>query len=141
MQRFDPTNRMLAVIDDPQAGRAAAARLDAEMGGADVTLLVGPRDAERIDAAGRRGGRWLRVKRIVALTQADQSVDLATYEAALRDGRAVVAIRAGAGERPRAVEILRAAGAHFVNSYGLLMTQEHLPWRGERLTLPPFMQR
>jgi hypothetical protein len=141
MDRLDPTNRLLAVIDDPEAARAAATRLGKDLSGADVTLLVGPRDAERIDAAGRRGGRWLRLKRIVALTQADQSVDLATYEAALRDGRAVVAVRPTAAERARALEIVRDAGAHFVNSYGLLMTQEHVPWRGERLPLPPFLQR
>lgn len=141
MERVDPTNRILAVFDDPADGRVAVERLRAVAPDADVILLEGADDAARIDPAGRRGGWWLRVKRTVALTQADQSVDLATYEAALRDGRAVLAVRPRPLPRLAAVDLLRDSGAHFVNSYGRLMTQEHVRWRGERLPLPPFLQR
>jgi hypothetical protein len=142
MPRLDPTNRILAVIDDPPDGERAMQRMiEAGIPPRDVTLLAGAPGADRIDAAGRLGGRWLRIKRLVALTQADQSVDLATYEAALRDGRSVLAVRAPEPARATVLEALRESGAHFTNYYGRLMTQELLPWRGERLPLPPFLQR
>jgi hypothetical protein len=138
--RVDPTNRLLAVIDRV-ADADGAVRALAAAGVADVEVLAGSADARRIDPSGRTGGRWLRIARAVALGAADQSVDLAMYEAALRDGRVVLVVRAQDELRAAAVEALRAGGAHFVNHYGRWVTEEIIPWRGERLPLPQFLQR
>jgi hypothetical protein len=61
----------------------------------------------------------------------DQLPAMAWYEAALRDGRTVVAVRTA--DRPgslRAVEVLRSAGGHFINRFGRLATEEFVRWRG-----------
>jgi hypothetical protein len=140
--RLDPTNRLLAVIDDPRQADAVRVSLAAAGIPADgVEVLTGALAAERLDPLGKSGGWWLRVKRVVGFTQADQSVDLALYAAALREGRAVVALRAPAAERDAAAGVLRTHGAHFVNFYGTLVTEEIIPWRGERPQLPEFLQR
>ena len=72
----------------------------------------------------------------------DQMPDFLTYEAALRDGRAVVAVRAE--DRPtmlRARDILVVADAHFMNFFGRLSTEELSRWRGPELAAPDYMRR
>ena len=138
--RLDPTNRLLAVIDRVADAEGVVRDL-AATGVAAVEILSGSADAERIDPSGRTGGHWLRIKRAVALGAADQSVDLALYEAALRNGRAVLVVRASGEQRDAVTDVLRDAGAHFVNYYGRWVTEEIIPWRGERLPLPQFLQR
>jgi hypothetical protein len=68
---------------------------------------------------------------------ADQAVDMATYQAALRDGRAVVILHVpDRAERQRAIDVLRTAGAHFMNHYGRFATEDISRWRGEPLEVP-----
>ncbi len=136
MNRLDTTNRLMAVIDDAAIASAAAAALRAA-GLSDVTCLVGAAGIERLDRSGRRGGPRVRLARLLSYLTADQSVDLATYEAALRDGRGVLAIHvASTGGRARAVRMLRDAAAHFVNFYGPMTTEVIVDWRGELLPVP-----
>lgn len=136
MSRVDTTNRLMAVIDDPAAAGAAADALRAS-GLTEVTCLSGAEDVERLDRTGRQGGARVRLARLLSYVMADQSVDLATYEAALRDGRGVLAVHASAAEQKElALGILRDAGAHFVNFYGPMMTEDIIPWRGEQLPVP-----
>ena len=72
----------------------------------------------------------------------DQMPDFLTYEAALRDGRAVVAVKTG--DRPsllRARDSLRERGAHFMNYFGRVSTEELSRWRGAELDVPDYMRR
>ena len=72
----------------------------------------------------------------------DQMPDFAYYEAAAREGRFVISVRArGAAQTKRAVEIFRENGAHFINRFALFQTEEYERWHGEEPDLPGFMRR
>jgi hypothetical protein len=136
-------NRLMAVVDQPEAGMAAAAALvQAGFPREAVVVLLGDGDADRMDSLGKAGGLLARAWRMVQFTQMDQMVDLAVYEAALRDGRAVVAVHARrVADRDRARQVLVAAGAHFMNFFGRIATEEISPWRGKELPLHPYLRR
>ena len=135
--------RLMAVVDKPEAASLAAGALVREGFPAEaVTVLHGDQDADRIDSLGRMSGPWRKLWRAVQFTQADQMVDLVMYEAALRDGRAVVTVHARrAEERERAKRVLAAAGAHFMNYFGRLSTEDISRWRGKELPLHPILYR
>jgi hypothetical protein len=136
-------NRLMAVIDRPEAAEAATGALLRDGFPTDaVEVLRGVEDADRIDSLGKQGGRLARVWRLVQFTQMDQMVDLAVYEAALRDGRAVVTVLARRPEeRERAKRALTGAGAHFMNFFGRIATEEVSRWRGKELPLHPALRR
>jgi hypothetical protein len=143
-----PTDHLLAVVDDRSAARTLAEGLVAELGadgglaaGA-VTVLDGTPDADRLDGLGRAGGAWSRLLRIVQFMTMDQMPDFRLYEAAIEDGRAVVAVRVA--DRPTMLRVrdrLVAGGAHFLNFYGRYSTEELTRWRGPELDLPGFLRR
>jgi hypothetical protein len=141
--RLPTTNRLMAVVDTAEAATAATAALERAGFPADaVMVLRGERDADRIDSLGKLGGRWARARRLLSFTLMDQMVDLAVYEAALRDGRTVFSVQArDEGEKERAKRELAAAGAHFLNFFGRLATEDVSPWRGRQLPLPPYLRR
>ena len=97
-----PTNRLLAVIDDPAEAAAALAELKAAgFADRDLEILRGEEGADRMDGTGEVSG-WLgRLRRAFDFTLMDQLVDFATYERALRDGRAVVMVHVH-GDAPKA---------------------------------------
>jgi len=71
----------------------------------------------------------------------DQLPALAWYEAALREGKTVLAIRARS--RPatlRVVEVLKGAGGHFINHFGRAATEEFARWRGPEPKVPSLMK-
>jgi hypothetical protein len=141
--RLPTTNRVMAVLDTADAAADALAALDREgFAAGDVLVLRGERDAARIDSLGNVGGLWARARRLLSFTLADQMVDLAVYVAALRDGRTVVSVLAtGDAGRERARRALTGSGAHFVNFFGRLATEDMVPWRGPELPLPPWLRR
>jgi hypothetical protein len=141
--RLPTTNRLMGVLDTSEAADDVTAALAREgFTGDAVLVLRGDRDAERIDSLGNAGGVWVRARRLLSFTIADQMVDLAVYVAALRDGRTVVSVRtAGDDERDRAKRALAGAGAHFVNFFGRFATEDVVPWRGRELPLPPWLRR
>jgi hypothetical protein len=141
--RLPTTNRLMAVVDTVEAATAATGALDRAGFPADaVMVLRGDGDADRIDSLGKLGGRWARVRRLLSFTVMDQMVDLAVYEAALRDGRTVFSVQSrDEGEKERAKRELAAAGAHFLNFFGRLATEDVSPWRGRQLPLPPYLRR
>jgi hypothetical protein len=141
--RLPTINRLMAVLDTPEAADDATAALAREgFAGDAVLVLRGERDADRIDSLGNAGGVWVRARRLLSFTLADQMVDLAVYVAALRDGRTVVSARvAGDRERERAKRALAGTGAHFVNFFGRFATEDVVPWRGRELPLPPWLRR
>jgi urease gamma subunit len=142
-QKIVTVQRLMAVIDDSRAATAATRRL-AEVGFPPeaVTVLLGVKDADRIDSLGKQSGPWKKLWRVVQFTQTDQMVDLVVYEAALRDGRAVVTVHTPRAEdRQRAKRVLVAAGAHFMNYFGRLSTEDISRWRGKELPRHPNLYR
>ncbi len=138
-----PTNRLLAVVDDPAKAAAALAELTASgFDIRDLELLRGDEGADRVDGTGQVSGWLSRLRRAFDFTLMDQLVDFAAYERALRDGRAVVMIHVR-GDAPKAAarEILRRHAGHFINYYGRFATEELDLWRGPEPDIPGYMRR
>jgi hypothetical protein len=137
------TGQLFAVVDDP----VNAPEIITELGrmGVDsnqVTLLRGTEGAARIDAIGERGGLGGRMRQAVSFTLADQMPDFVLYEAAVLDGRSVLAMPVESDELKRAiVGLLRGRGAHFINYYGRFATEELDAWRGPELVIPSLLRR
>jgi hypothetical protein len=107
-----------------------------------VTMLRGEEGAARIDATGTRSGIRARFRQILSFTLVDQMPDFALYEAAVLDGRTVLAVPIRSEvARTAAIRVLRDAGAHFVNFYGRFATEEIVPWHGAELDLPSVLRR
>jgi hypothetical protein len=136
-------NRLMAVTDEAEAATNATRELvQAGFSPAAITVLQGDEDADRIDAMGTVGGRWKRAWRLLQFTQTDQMVDLAIYEAALRHGRLVIAVHArGDRRQAEAKRILTTAGAHFMNFFGRLATEDISRWRGKELPVSATLLR
>jgi hypothetical protein len=127
-----PNRQVLAVFDaDASADRAVETLIAAGVVAADIQRFSGQADAERFDATGQRHGLGARVRRIVQFSLMDQLPAMAWYEAALHEGRSVVAVRTTSGaETKRAVEAMQRAGGHFINRFGRLATEEFARWQG-----------
>ncbi|HEY6014203.1 MAG TPA: hypothetical protein VIU37_09345 [Candidatus Limnocylindrales bacterium] len=138
-----PTGRLMAVIDDPAAAAGAMAELVAAgIAPDDLELLRGAEGADRVDGTGGGGGPAGRLRRAIDFTLMDQLVDFVAYERALRDGRAVVLVRARDDPRKAAaVAVLRGRGGHFVNYFGRFATEEIDPWRGPEPEIADFLRR
>jgi hypothetical protein len=140
---FSPTGHLLAVVDDP----LKAPGIIAELGRAgiepnDLTLLRGSEGAARIDATGEATGWGARIRQAMSFTLADQMPDFILYEAALRDGRAVLGVPVASDEAKQAARaILRDHGAHFINFFGRFVTEELDLWRGPELDIPDVLRR
>lgn len=127
-----PDRQVVGVFDSEAAADRAIAALAAGGTPTDaVQRFAGPADAERFDATGARHGVGARVRRAVQFSLMDQLPAMAWYEAALRDGRSVLAVRtASRAETLRVVEAMKAAGGHFINRFGRLATEEFARWQG-----------
>jgi hypothetical protein len=130
-----PMDWLLAVIDDPLAAREAAAALNAAGFDAEhVKVLEGATaDGSLADLPTSKGaiGQLIRLVQFVTM---DQTPDLRLYEAALDDGRAIVAVHCGGREKVlEARDLLAAHDAHFQNHFGRYATEEFSRWRGPEL--------
>ncbi|HEX8026625.1 MAG TPA: hypothetical protein VF484_10495 [Candidatus Limnocylindrales bacterium] len=122
--------RVLAVFDDREAADRAALAAR-KVGATVIERHEGSAAADAIDATGVKRGMLARVGRAVQFSVEDQMPALAWYEAALRDGRVVLAIPTRTREQTQAVvAALRAGGGHFINRFGRLETEEFSRWRG-----------
>ncbi|HYK95391.1 MAG TPA: hypothetical protein VE011_05950 [Candidatus Dormibacteraeota bacterium] len=137
-----PRGKVLAVFDDrPAAAAAAQALAGAGVPAADIERFEGAEAADRFDASGARHGAVTRVLRAMQFSLMDQLPAMAWYEAALRDGKVVVAVRtADRATTLRIVEALRNAGGHFINRFGRLATEELARWRGPEPRVPSLMK-
>lgn len=138
-----PVDRLLGVIDDPADAAAVASDLTAAgIPTRDITLLRGDEGADRLDGTGAANGPSARLRRLVDFTIADQLVDMAWYEQAVRDGKVVVMVRVR-GDAPKraALDVLRRHGAHFMNFYGRFATEEISRWRGPEPALQSLLKR
>lgn len=142
-----PNRQVLAVFDDPaSADRAVAALTAGSAAGVGAEALAtaryeGAGDAELFDATGARHGLVARLRRAMQFSLMDQLPALAWYEAALRGGKSVVAVRTTS--RPQtlaAVEALKAAGGHFINRFGRVDTEEFARWRGPEPAVSDLMK-
>jgi len=127
-----PDRQVLAVFDSTTAAdRAVAAITEAGTSTEAIQRFSGAADAERFDATGARHGVGARVRRAVQFSLMDQLPAMAWYEAALREGRSVVAVlTVNRAETMRTVEAMKAAGGHFINRFGRLATEEFARWQG-----------
>ena len=145
MARFlgSARGRLLAVVDTDAEAEAARRALEAAGFPADsIEMFRGDDGATAFDGSGSRHGPGGRLLRTVQFTLMDQMPDFAYYEAAARQGRTVVSVKAKGEKRVReAVDILRANGAHFINAFGLFTTEEFERWRGQEPELPGYMRR
>ncbi len=130
-----PLEWLLAVIDDPAAAEpAAAALVAAGFSDGQVKVLVGATAQGSLADLPTSRGAISQVIRLVQFMTMDQTPDLRLYEAALDDGRAIVALHGA--DRPsllRARDILAGHGAHFQNHFGRYATEELSRWQGPEL--------
>ena len=137
-----PNRQVVAVFDDAgAAARARAALGDAGVPREAIETFAGADDAERFDATGARHGLVARLRRAMQFGLMDQLPAMAWYEAALREGKAVVAVRtASRAETLRVVEALKGAGGHFINRFGRFDTEEFARWRGPEPAVHDWMK-
>jgi hypothetical protein len=104
-----------------------------------IEVLVGDEAVKHLDSVGEGGWR----QRLIRLTQfvtTDQSTDLIMYDAALHDGRAVIAVLLKDRTlKPAATRLLKEAGAHLLSFFGRIQTEEISRWQGPELIQPPFV--
>jgi hypothetical protein len=138
-----PTNRLLAVIDEPADAAAAADDLRGGDGARpDIVVLTGADGVEGLHRLGGAPGLLARFVRMFQFMSMDQTPDFLKYEAAIRDGRAVVAVRPATRDAMLADrDRLIARGAHFANWFGRLSTEEFTPWRGPEPDIPGYLRR
>ncbi len=138
-----PTNRLLGVIDVPTD---AAGAVDALTGAAfepsEVVMLVGDEGRDRLGRLGQHPNAFSRLVRALQFTLMDQTPDFLVYEHALLDGRAVIAVHVADRDRMlEAAAVLERHGAHFLNYFGRLSTEEVSMWRGEEVDIPDPLRR
>ena len=138
-----PTNRLVAVVDDPERARAAVADLvRAGVRPADVRLLVGPDAIVELRNLGAAPGPLARLVRVFQFMSMDQMPDFVSYEAALRSGRALVAVTVKNRQGMLAArDTLARHDAHFANWFGRFMTEEVSPWREPEPDVPDYLCR
>ena len=70
------------------------------------------------------------------------AADFLVYERAIEDGRAVVAVHVANRTAMQGVrEVLERFGAHFLNHFGRLSTEELSLWRGPEPEIPGALRR
>ena len=110
-----PMFRVAAILDDAEDTRTALDGL--ERAGVDISkvnLLTGQEGARVLDRTGRRHGWGARLLRLLQ-RGAYEGDALEAHERALEEGRNVIFVPVSGDEESfRIVEILRAAGGHYV---------------------------
>ncbi len=138
-----PTRKVLGVIDDPAQARDAAAALVATgVPADDVQLLIGEDGRRGLATLGSRPNLLSRATRVFQFMSMDQLPDFLVYERAIEDGRAVVAVHVANRTAMQATrEVLERFGAHFLNHFGRLSTEELSMWRGPEPEIPGALRR
>ena len=133
-----PTRKVLGVIDDPAAAReAVGALLATGVPAPDVRLLVGDEGRRDLAMLGSRPNPLSRAVRVFQFMSMDQLPDFLVYERAIEDGRAVIAVHVANRSTMDAVRpVLERFGAHFLNHFGRLSTEELSLWRGPEPEIP-----
>lgn len=113
----DPTDHLLAIVDDREHAAAAEREL-ADAGFNEMRVYRGSAGGSQIDSSGSEHGVTGGLVR--GLQQALSNKDnLAEYEEAAREGATVIAVPASDQEaQDRAVEVLQRHGARGMNHFG-----------------------
>ena len=138
-----PTRKVLGVIDEPaQAREAAAALVATGVPASDIRLLVGEDGRRDLATLGSPPNLLSRTVRVFQFMSMDQLPDFLVYERALVDGRAVIAVHVANRSAMQGVrEVLERFGAHFLNHFGRLSTEELSMWRGPEPEIPGALRR
>lgn len=138
-----PTRKVLGVIDDPARAREAVAALEATgVPASDIRLLLGEEGRRDLATLGSRPNPLSRAVRVFQFMSMDQLPDFLVYERAIDDGRAVVAVHVGNRTAMQGVRtVLERFGAHFLNHFGRLSTEELSLWRGPEPEIPGALRR
>ena len=138
-----PTDSLMAALPTPEAAAAAAAALHAAgIPDGGISILRGDEGADRLDGTGSVNGVIARLRRLVSFTLMDQLVDMAIYEQAVREGKAVLMTRPrDDAKKAVAISAVRAHGGHFINYYGRFATEEVERWRGPEPKVPGLLRR
>jgi hypothetical protein len=117
-----PQDHVAAIVDSPEQLTDALGTLTG--GGfleSEITVLAGPKEAERLDASTGRTGLMHHVLRVAdRLGMLHKEMEVKErYEQALRDDGHVVLVLAPTEDRKRlAADVLRHAGGYFVKFFG-----------------------
>ena len=137
-----PNRQVVAVFDSDAAAEAAGSALGkAGLAPAAIERYRGAADARLFDATGAQHGVIARLRRAMQFSLMDQLPAMAWYEAALREGKSVVAVRTT--NRPqtlRVVDVLKATDGHFINRFGRFDTEEFARWRGPEPAVDDWMK-
>jgi hypothetical protein len=138
-----PTGRLLGVVDDPATVVPAREELVAAGFAADaIEVLVGDEGRDRLGRLGRPPNGLSRLIRVFQFLLMDQTPDFIVYEAALLEGRAVIAVRVENRARMlQAAAVLERRDGHFLNAFGRLATEEISMWRGPEPSIPDALRR
>jgi hypothetical protein len=138
-----PTRKVLGVIDDPAQAREAVSALEATgVPPSDIRLLVGDDGRRDLATLGSRPNPLSRAVRVFQFMSMDQLPDFLVYERAIEDGRAVIAVHVANRSAMVAVRpVLERFGAHFLNHFGRLSTEELSMWRGPEPEIPSPLRR
>ena len=119
---FDPTNKVVGIVDD--AGDANAALRDLGAAGFtpnEIEVLTGEEGAQRIDVTDEGHEVIVHVVRSTQKPPAyyDAPVIVSRVEQEILAGHYVIGVAAKESEaRERALDILKSHGGHFINFYG-----------------------
>lgn len=121
---FDPSNKIVGVIDDPHDAQAALSDLMATgFAVKDVELLTNEEGAQRIDVGDDVLIHIFDPAQNVPAFY-DAPVIATRVEQELRAGRYLIGVAAKDAEvRARTLDILKSHGGHFINFYGPWMAQ------------------
>jgi hypothetical protein len=135
--------RLIVVFDtEAEADAATAALIAAGIDPSSIETFAGAEAAAAFDPSGRRRGLLGRLYRVIEFSWADQAPDFAWYEAAVREGRVVMSVRArGQRHVAHAARICQEHGGHFINHFGWFETQDLVRWRGPEPDVPGVLRR
>lgn len=126
-----PENALLGVLDTPEQVRCALDALSGPFLEAEIEVLCGEGQADRLRATTGRTGLLDQALRVVqGLGMWNDELEVkAQYEQALRDGHIVVLVEAQSDDRKQlAVDALKGCGGHFINYFGKFTRERIAPW-------------
>lgn len=113
-----PTNRVRALMDDPDATTAAFEELvQAGFEGDDIVVLCGPGGAKRLDVSGRHHGLAGRLYRWIERL-GDEHEELLAAGEHLEGGGLVMLVPADDDSKDDAARILKSHGGHRLVHFG-----------------------
>jgi hypothetical protein len=117
---FYPTNKVVGIIDDPADCKAALKDLKAAgFTAAEIEVLSGKEDAQRLDPTGEEHGPLARFARWIQKAGDMEAEHVRRHEQEVLAGHFGIGVSAKEPEaREKVRKILKAHNGHFINFYG-----------------------